>query len=207
MRAFKFAAAVVAVAVGAWVIAFVLGLAANQNESSRDRADLRKQLGQATAQLDRQGKALDDANARLIQLGEEPVQQPAERPSVPSVLQGRRGLSCVEELGYPLCRGPKGGTGDHGKPGTDGATGLDGEPGANGADGAPGKNGADGKDGAQGPQGEPGPAGPAGPAGTALPGNYACPDGQYLNGFAISGDGSVSLSCQTVPIELGGNKP
>lgn len=207
MRAIKFVGAVVAIGAGAWAIAFILGLAANQNESSRDRADLRAQLEHATEQLDQQGKALDDANARLVQLGEEPVD--ASPPSVPPVLQGRRGLSCVEDLGYSLCRGPQGPVGEKGKPGDDGSDGV-GVPGETGAPGQAGKDGTAGKDGSQGPQGEPGPAGPAGPpgpAGAAVPGSYSCPDGEVMSGFTVAADGSVSIACRpATPLPQGGNQ-
>lgn len=168
-------------------------------ESSKvDRADLRQQLDEV--------KASAEENARRCSRSNDcqPAPVPGSpgapgAPGLPGVQgpvgpPGPRGESCVEELGLRPCRGD------------DGVNGSTGEPGANGADGAAGKNGADGKDGAQGPQGEPGPAGPQGPAGTANPGSYSCPDGQYLNGFTISGDGSVSLSCQSVPIDLGGKQ-
>ena len=57
--------------------------------------------------------------------------------------------------------------------------------------------------GPQGPQGDVGPQGDQGPAGTALPGDYQCPDSQYLIGFTVAADGSVALTCQTLPVGPG----
>lgn len=169
-------------------------------QSAADRADLRHLLEQQAA-------ALDDANAKLVELGQAPVEQPEIPPAPSSPLQGPpgpqgpvgpggpRGPSCVEELGYPKCRG------DQGAAGTAGTQGQQGD------QGPAGKDGVDGKDGAQGPQGEPGPAGPPGPAGTALPGTYSCPAGEVLTGFTVAGDGSVSLACQpTIPAAQGGKQ-
>jgi hypothetical protein len=155
-----------------WLIARVGTLSDQVSESREDRTDLRHLVEQ-------QGSALDDANARLVELGQEPVTQPEAPPSLPLVLQGRRGLSCVEQLGLGVCRGPggpPGPPGTTGKQGKDGAT-VVGEPGADGATGPAGKDGADGKDGAQGPPGE---QGPAGPAGRGIASTTCGDDGRWL---------------------------
>lgn len=88
-------------------------------------------------------------------------------------------------------RGPRGFTGIDGAPGPPGPTGAEGSDGTDGSDGNDGQNG---QTGATGPQGE---QGPVGPAGTAQPGTYTCPDGQYLAGFTVAGDGAVTLDCRT----------
>lgn len=54
-----------------------------------------------------------------------------------------------------------------------------------------------------GPPGPAGPPGPPGPAGTAQPGDYQCPSGQYLVGFTVGSDGSVTLTCTALPIGPG----
>ncbi|WP_436700986.1 hypothetical protein [Nocardioides sp. BYT-33-1] len=207
MRTLKIAAAIVAVAVGAWIIAFVLGLAANQSESRADRARMTEKIAnlEATAKVrdatiaELQKRCADAAGCTPVVVpeairgatGDRGIQGPVGPP-------GPRGESCVEELGLRTCRGD------------DGANGATGEPGANGADGTPGKDGAAGKDGAQGPQGDPGPAGPAGPqgpAGTAQPGSYSCPDGEVMSGFTVAADGSVSITCRpATPLPQGGNQ-
>lgn len=183
-----------------WLLYAQIGALRDRAErSAQDRADLHSKVETQQTLIDELTRRCQQADGCTPPPVPEAIRGERGDPGLqgPVGPQGPRGASCVEELGYPKCRGAEGNAGQVG------ATGATGEP---GVDGAPGKNGADGKDGPPGPQGEPGPAGPQGPAGTALPGNYACPDGQYLNGFAISGDGSVSLSCQSVPIDLGGKQ-
>lgn len=146
-----------------------------------DRDDLRSSLTEQQA-------ALDEANRKLTEVGEKPVATPAV-PEDQSVLRGLRGPSCVEELGYSLCRGPAGTDGDDGKNGRS----IKGEPGDDGQSikgeagprGAPGES-VKGDTGATGPAGPPGPTGPAGkdgtdgatgPKGDAGAPGPACPDG------------------------------
>jgi hypothetical protein len=158
-----------------WLTARVATLSDRVTESRSDRSDLRHLVEQ-------QGSALDDANAKLVQLGQEPVTQPETPPSLPLVLQGRRGLSCVEQLGLGVCRGPGGPPGLQGKPGKrgdDGAT-VAGPSGTDGATGPAGPPGKDGKDGAPGPQGEQGPAGPAGADGRGIASTNCGDDGHWL---------------------------
>jgi len=202
------AALIVWAAVGALLIGLLIGittavfklnadnreLAERIAESRADRADLRRLLEQQAA-------ALDDANARLIELGEEPVIEQPDHPSLPTILQGRRGLSCVEELGYELCRGPDGKPGKDGRPGRDGVDGVDGESGIPGKDGDPG---APGKDGAKGDKGDPGEPGPAGPPGSVAPGTYGCPDGQAIKTLTVAADGSMTVACADLPSFPGG---
>ncbi|GAA4075793.1 collagen-like protein [Nocardioides kongjuensis] len=168
-------------------------------------------LAAAEEKAQANGKRADDALAtaqalaeQVRLLGQQPVVEPddppAGAPGAPGLRgpmgpPGPRGASCVEELGYPRCRGAAGSAG---------ATGATGQA---GVDGAAGPAGKDGKDGAQGPQGDPGPAGPQGPAGTAVPGTYSCPAGEVMTGFTVAGDGSVSLACQpTIPAAQGGKQ-
>lgn len=112
-----------------------------------------------------------------------------------------------EPTAIPGPEGPAGPTGPAGPAGRDGTDGQDGQ---DGLDGLDGQDGADGVDGT----GEPGPPGPAGPPGrdgvdgqdgadgadgndgTATPGTYTCADGQYLAGFTVGVDGSVTLDCR-----------
>lgn len=164
--------------------------------SVRDRAELR-------AQVDAQKAASKALAEQIRQLGQQPVIEPPESGDAPRIVvipapRGLRGPSCIEELGYPRCRGDKGNAGTQGKPGSPG---TDGEPGADGTDGAPGKNGSDGKDGPPGPQGE---QGPAGPAGTAQSGTYSCGEGQAIKSFTVAEGGAVTLTCVDLPQFPGG---
>ena len=121
---------IVVVLLVVWLVGRVVSLSDRVAESRSDRTDLRELV-------ENQGAALDDANAKLVELGQAPVIQAEAPPSLPLVLQGRRGLSCVEALGFDLCRGPqgqKGDTGDRGKPGVDGAA-VEGTPGEDGEQG------------------------------------------------------------------------
>jgi hypothetical protein len=95
--------------------------------------------------------------------------------------------------------GPRGPPGDDGRNGTDGRNGATGASGTDGRDGNPGPQGPPGPQGATGPQGPPGQDGPPGPQGTAQPGSYDCPQGEYLTGFTVAQDGSVTPHCAVVP--------
>lgn len=96
---------------------------------------------------------------QLRRLGERPVVEPGDPPAPGQVVllpgeRGDRGPSCIEEIGYPRCRGARGAHGaDSNVPGEPGEPGLHGEPGRDGVDGkdgTPGKDGVDGRDGAPG---------------------------------------------------------
>lgn len=209
-RALKWIAAVLAVVAGAWLIASVVQIAAGQRESQRDRDELHEHIDELQARDAIQSAALEEANRRLEAAGEPPVDEPASEEPVDTdddiVLipgpQGPRGFSCVDDFGLPACRGPRGAPGaDSTRPGPEGAAGRDGAPGTQGPAGPvgpkgekgdPGRDGVDGKDGA------------AGQPGTARPGTYACPEGQYVRGFAVGEGGGVSLMCEPVPAFPGG---
>lgn len=96
--------------------------------------------------------AVDEANERLAQAGETPVDVPEQQE--PKYIEGPMGP-----------QGPRGFAGLNGKDGKDGAKGEKGDPGEDGADGLPGAAGATGSTGEPGASGEPGEPGPAGPAG------------------------------------------
>ncbi len=133
--------------------------------------------------------------AQLEAMGVEPITEPDEQPET------------------VLIPGPQGEPGTEGRDGRDGADST--TPGPRGPRGFSGRDGTDGEsitgptgaDGADstvpGPPGSPGPAGPAGndgadgTDGTATPGDYQCPEGQYVAGFTIADDGTVTLTCRT----------
>lgn len=152
-RWMKWAAAVAAVLAGAWVIATLFGVLAAQQESREDRAQLERQVDQLTAQA-RKDRAVSEALKQQIQnLGESPAVEPSDVPDDADVVvipgqKGERGESCIEEIGYPRCRGA---AGREGNAGTDGADSV--EPGPAGAPGKDGTDGVDGKDGAPGADG------------------------------------------------------
>lgn len=153
-------------------------------QSLSDRAQLREDLTAEQA-------AREALEQQIRSLGEKPVLDPDDVPTDSSVVvvpgpKGERGESCIEEVGYPRCRGASGSDGSSGSNGSDGATGPqgpagpEGPAGANGKDGAPGADGADGRDGKD---------------GTAVPGSYLCGDGEVQRGFVIAEDGSVTYEC------------
>lgn len=199
---------VVWVATAVMALSVIIGgtLAINRLSNDYDRLEKRADAGVSDrddlrSSLTEQQAALDEANRKLTEAGESPVVTPAV-PEDQSVLRGLRGPSCVEELGYALCRGPAGTDGDDGKngrsikgePGDDGQS-IKGEAGPRGAPGEsikgdtgatgpagpagpPGPAGKDGTDGATGPKGDagaPGPACPEGYAGQTL--TVVTPDG------------------------------
>lgn len=190
----KWAMVVVAAAVLTLCMWAVMWLAhENAQFEERDQQSLsdRKMLRE---RLDKDEAAIEALTEQLHQLGEKPVVRPEDIPDDTDLVlvpgpQGPRGYSCIEELGYPRCRGDQG------------------EAGSNGANGAPGRDGVDGAPGATGPAGPPGPAGPKGEPGkdgrdgvdgrpgTAQPGTYSCPDGEHMTGFDIAEGGAVTIYC------------
>jgi len=111
------------------------------------------------------------------------------------------------------CQGPKGPEGPAGIDGTDGLNGTDGLPGDVGPAG-PGPTDAQVlaavadycalHGGCQGPAGQDGTNGTDGQDGTVVPGDYQCTvDGEYVRGFTVAADGTVTLNCQS-PIPPGG---
>lgn len=159
-------------------------------ESIADRKALRGRLDQDEA-------AIEALTEQLRLLGEKPVVSPEDVPDGADVVvipgpQGPRGYSCVEELGYPRCRGDEGASGIDGAPGRDGTDGLDGANGATGPMGPPGPAGPQGEPGAPGKDGR---DGVDGRDGTAQPGTYSCPEGEHMTGFGVAEGGAVTVYC------------
>lgn len=170
-----------AIAVLAWIVIIVVLLALvwlagrvvslgeeNRQFAERDEQSLEDRRTLAD-RLDREEAALTALAEQLRQLGEQPVVEPTDPPDPGQIVvvpgpKGDRGESCIEEIGYPRCRGAEGAEG------SDGAAGLD------GADGAPGPKGDTGE---RGPQGEQGPAGPAGADGRGIQ-SVTCEGGQFV---------------------------
>lgn len=200
----RWTAGIIAVLVGAWALATLLGVLATQGESQKDRerlnsqvADLSTLVGTLNDQALANKTALKEANRRLRDAGEDPV-------DLPDVDDGTDGVP-----GVPGERGPEGepgDSGDDGRPGMPGDPGDDGRPGEQGAPGPVGPVGPAGPQGppgadstVPGPKGDQGPPGPAGPAGTVQPGGYLCGEGEYLAGFSVSPEGGVTLTCRPLP--------
>ena len=186
-----------AIAFGAWLVGTVTALGEeNHRFEQRDRQSLQDRH-ELRDRLDREETALAALAEQLRQLGEDPVIEPTAPPPTGQLIPipGPRGESCIEEIGYPRCRGTKGNSG---------APGAVGPAGAAGENGAPGATGPQGETGPAGPQGPAGPAGPQGPKGdpgTAKPGTYLCPEGQAQRGWSVAEDGTVTYEC--VPLNPG----
>ena len=109
-----------------------------------NNAALAEQVKDLRAANEKQDEQLSRANAKLVRVGEEPVEGP---------------------VGPVGATGPKGPQGEQGKRGQTGKAGATGATGGVGPTGAPGAIGATGPAGPQGEQGSPGPKGDAGPQG------------------------------------------
>lgn len=122
-----------------------------QNDDLADRVDQSDAQREAIEdKLADQAAAAEALELQLRRLGEDPIVVPENVPDAPLLIEGPRGLSCIEEIGYARCRGDEGRPGDEGTEGDAGTDGVDGQPGTDGkdgVDGAPGKDGVDGKDG------------------------------------------------------------
>lgn len=205
-RIVKWAAAVAAVLLGAWLIASVVQIAASQQASREDRARLAAEVDQLEDQADANAAALEVANDRLRRAGKQPVEEPEDGEPLPEVIEGEpgargpRGQSCIEEIGRAACRGDQGAAGSAG---SDGRAGTDGEDGADGATGEKGEAGDVGPMGPAGPAGPQGERGPAGQDATLPTGTAGCPEGQYVVAVTLTADG-LTVACGTpalVPIE------
>lgn len=184
MKALRFTAGLLAVAVIGWIVFQIGTLLAAVDTSRRDRAEMREDIARDGRIIDAQQRILTELQRRCTEAEDcTPI-------ASADIIRGTQGLP-----GTPGIQGPQGRPGRDGRPGAAGAAGSSGAQGATGATGADGAQGPQGEPGPAGPQGEPGPAGPAGAAGTAQPGTYACPDGQYLTGFGVASDGAVTLTC------------
>lgn len=191
---------ILAILIGAWALAALLGVLAAQSESQDDRRRLNAEVDELSAlvsalndQALANKAALREANRRLREAGQEPV----EVPETDEALDGVPGPP--GERGERGPAGSKGERGEQGNPGDDGI-GRPGEQGAQGAPGEPGPQGPQGEPGPQGPKGDAGPAGPQGPAGPGIAaGSYICGDGSYMTGFTVDGSGSVTIACRPLP--------
>jgi hypothetical protein len=112
-----------------WIVIFVaaavatlllLGVAAfdalsDRLDRSRERSDI------AASQIEELTKGNRMLREQLLDEGIEPSAPPVTLEPVPReediVITGERGLSCVEELGFQACQGPRGDQGDKGDPG------------------------------------------------------------------------------------------
>lgn len=176
-RGLKVVGLIVLVVAIAWLLARVLTIAAAQEQSRADRAELYAELAEQ--------QSTSEALAEQIRgLGEAPVVD-VDRPSSP-------------ELRYmPL----------PGRPGADGEDGRDGEPGARGPAGRDGPDGNDGADGEsiigpQGPVGAPGATGSTGSTGSSGPAGPAGAQGPAGRDGA-DGRGIASILCTSLtPIDL-----
>lgn len=159
-----------------------------------DRADTAQT--EMKGELDDQAAAAEALEQQLRQLGEQPVVIPDDVDDAPIVItgpRGDRGASCIEEIGYPRCRGAAGGDGDDGSVGSVGAScvaelGLDA---CRGQQGPAGPAGADGKDGAPGADGR----------GIT---DTQCIDGRWAITYT-DGTTSDGGSCLSAPGNSGGN--
>lgn len=146
----------VAVLLGSvWAVLWLANENDTLNERDRqslaDREDLRNDLTAEQA-------AREALEQQIRGLGEKPVLDPEDVPADTDVIvvpgprgdKGERGESCIEEIGYPRCRGAAGDDGSSGTPGEAGQDGADGAPGPKGDKGDPGVDGKDGTNGTDG---------------------------------------------------------
>lgn len=197
-----------------FVVASVLQLLQHSQQQDAELAREQSARDRLALSVKAQEQALQKANARLRDAGRAPVSAPPSPAPTQMVTepgpaglpgatgatgpQGPRGLSCIDVLGLEACRGPQGPSGAVGATGPAGANGIDGKdgaPGAQGPAGPAGPAGPKGDTGAPGKDGADGATGPPGPRGTADPGSYICPSGEYVTGFTIASDGTVTLTC------------
>jgi len=208
-----------------WLVVLLVTLS-----DSQDKAE--SQIDHLEKINDQQDAALAEANRRLIKAGKNPVRGPQGLPGLPGEGPSAEELSaavarwCTQVGLSPCrptqaqvtlaiaqncnqdgrCRGPRG---PRGLPGRDGT-------------GTPGIDGLPGDIGPQGPPGPPptaeqladavtdycalhaGCQGQPGRDGSVVPGDYQCiVDGEYVRGFTVAADGTVTLNCQS-PIPPGG---
>lgn len=192
-----------------FVIYRIGSLSSRLDQSQSDRVDLHRALQD-------QQQASQALAKQVRKLGGTPVVSPplVEVTSGPSGATGPAGPSGQRGPAGPV--GPPGADGADGHPGLVGPAGAPGQSGPKGdvgpkgpagEKGDPGPAGPAGVDGKDGKDGAPGPQGPAGSAGSVTPGDYACPSGQYVAGFHVAADGSVSLDCAGVLAPAAGPTP
>lgn len=167
-QALKIIVAVVLVLAVGWLLARVLTIAAAQEQSRADRAELYERLDRQRDELSDQQAASEALETQIRSLGEEPVVQSSARATTPEVrylpIPGRDGED-----------GDDGADGERGRAGRDGVdgesiTGPAGESiiGPQGPVGAPGPTGGTGNTGPQGPQGDRGATGERGTDGRGI---------------------------------------
>lgn len=194
----------IAIATAFALVGVGLAVALNRGADNATTLDVERQKREA---VERKLKDQETKNAVLAEqvrgLGEVPAVEPDDPPAsgrvivVPGVV-GPRGASCIEEIGYPRCRGPQGGTGKAGAPGIPGTPG---EPGASGEDGAAGEKGERGEKGDKGDRGEQGPQGEPGRGVQSTD----CVDGQLVTTYTDGTTQPVAgSSCVTTPTTPGG---
>jgi outer membrane biosynthesis protein TonB len=199
MRAVKFVGAVLAVAVGAWVVAFVLGLAADQADQKRSRAEIvsafEKQLAELRAQSAANRAALNEVNRRC---GTSTGCTPVEPPPVEAPEPRDDGEVQEPEIQEPEIQDP-----EVDDPEPDDPEVQDPEVDDAPVPGEPGTNGKDGKDGLPGPQGEQGPVGPAGRGIQSL----TCGDDAHWHVTYTDGTTEDAGVCRVAPLPNGDPKP
>lgn len=170
--------AVVVILVVAWVIATMLDLLATRKDSVEDRKNLNTEVAALTDKSAANEAALKEANKRLRQAGEKPVDTPdveADDDTPTTVIiegtPGKRGPGCIEEIGREKCRGDKGD--DSEVPGPSGAN---------------GQNGADSQ-----VPGPVGPIGPQGPKGDSIKGDPG-PAGRGITDLQCGDDGRWTVT-------------
>lgn len=150
-----------AVGIVAWMLWLLIGLQDRADEGEQARVALQEANTVQDSTIAAQQQALEAANRRLTNAGEQPVPV----PEMPEPVPGPPG-----EVGE---RGPAGPPGASivGPRGLRGLAGVDGKDGKSivGPAGPPGVDGKDGAAGQPGPQGPAGPAGPVGPRGEQGP--------------------------------------
>jgi hypothetical protein len=215
--------ALVVLAVLAIVVGLVVGLLLLKSEQTKTGDDL-NDLREISKQ---QGNALAEANDRIIRLGGTPVKGPQGAPGAQGLqgVPGRPPTAAevsaavarycaIDGVCRPTaadvatavarycnnrgeCRGPRGVKGDNGTDGTDGGPGEPGPTGPAGPTGPPPTDEQVADAVADYCALHAGCQGPPGPAGTVNPGDYQCPEGQFVAGFAVTADGTVTLTCKS----------
>jgi hypothetical protein len=168
-------AAVLAAALGVWVISTLASQHAAIDTQGRAIDALAENLTTAEAQLRAHGVTpVPPAPAQIIQGAAGPA-GPAGAAGAPGAVGASGVAGSPGAIGGPGVSGPSGPAGPPGSPGAAGSPGAPGSPGEPGAAGAEGAQGPAGQQGAPGPSGAPG-SPPAGFSLTDPQGNvYTCP--------------------------------
>lgn len=192
----KWVLAVLAIVVGAWTVSTLLGVVAAQHDQKATAADLVEEINALRVDNAAIAAALAEVNRRCTNSADcTPVPAPAAPDTEDDIVvipgpigpRGERGPSCIEEIGFPRCRG---------------TTGTEGDPGVPGSEGQPGTPGSQGPQGDAGPKGDTGERGPAGADGRGIT-SIGCDGGQfvvtYTDGTTQTIDGSTCLGAPNNP--------